>query len=82
MSQSTMPSLVPATARAKRSSLSRSASSARLRSVMSTVEPATRSGRPSLSRKHCPRVPIQRTSPVSGSMIRYSTSRRGVSPAR
>ena len=59
----------------------RAAPPRRLRSVMSTVEPATRSGRPSLSRKHCPRVPIQCTSPVTGSMIRYSTSSRGVSPA-
>ncbi|MCG3188777.1 MAG: hypothetical protein LKCHEGNO_00963 [Burkholderiaceae bacterium] len=42
-SQSMMPSLEPATASVKRSSLRRSACSVRLRSVMSTLTPATRS---------------------------------------
>jgi hypothetical protein len=56
-----MPSSAPATATANRASLSRSASSARLRWVASTVEPAMRNGRPSASRKHCARVCIQRT---------------------
>ncbi|MCD6079349.1 MAG: hypothetical protein K0R89_3293 [Ramlibacter sp.] len=67
-------------ARAYRSSLSRRASSARLRWVMSTLEPAMRTGFPSASRKHCARVWSHRTSPVAGATILNSWSRRGVWP--
>ncbi len=81
MSQSTMPSFEPATASAKRSSLRRSASSVRLRSVMSTLTPAMRVAWPWASRKHCARVRIQRT-PPSGSRMRYSKSSRDTPPLR
>ena len=54
MSQSTMPSLEPATASANRFSLWRSASSARLRSEISIVAPAMRTALPPASRKHLP----------------------------
>ena len=54
-SQSTMPSLEPATASANLFSLWRRASSARLRSEISFVAPAIRTALPLASRKHCPR---------------------------
>ncbi|MCG3188776.1 MAG: hypothetical protein LKCHEGNO_00962 [Burkholderiaceae bacterium] len=80
-SQSQSPSSDPATASAKRSSLARSASTARLRCVMSTVAPAIRVGVPAASWKHWPRLYSQRTSPLSGRTMRNSCSSRSVSPA-
>jgi hypothetical protein len=74
-----MPSLEPAIASWKRSSLSRSAASAWRRSVTSTVAPAIRSARPLASRNSIARFATQRISPRR--WIRYSMSRRGVLPA-
>ncbi len=80
MSQSQMPSLLPATASAKRSSEARSASSARRRSVMSVETPLTRAGSPPCAGIMKPRSWIQRTVP-SGWTMRNSASQRSLARA-